>query len=56
MNPPALRLKPGHHGWAVMLTDGWVLGTSSAWPVPAKLAQAQLAFEKMLTYANHLGL
>jgi hypothetical protein len=25
MNPPALRLKPVHHGWVVMLSDGRVL-------------------------------
>jgi hypothetical protein len=25
MNPPALQLKPVHHGWVVMLTDGRAL-------------------------------
>jgi hypothetical protein len=25
MNPPALRLKPVHHGWMVMLSNGRVL-------------------------------
>jgi hypothetical protein len=25
MNLPALQLKAVHHGWAVMITNGWVL-------------------------------
>ena len=31
-------------------------GTSRRWPAPGSLDEARLAFEKMLTYANHLGL
>ena len=31
-------------------------GTSRRWRAPAGSIEARLAFEKMLTYANHLGL
>ena len=31
-------------------------GTSTRWPAPGRLEQARLTFEKMFTYANHLGL
>ena len=31
-------------------------GTSRHWRAPGRLDEARLIFEKMLTYANHLGL
>ena len=30
--------------------------TSTRWPAPGRLDEARLTFEKMLTYANHVGL
>ena len=58
---PRLPLRPGCLARRSARLRGHVLAlhvhcTWTPWPAPAGSTDARLVFEKMLTYANHLGL